>query len=250
MEVNGMALEYPEKAREFITRSAPFLAWLKEWESSLKAISLEDLVDASGGPENFAIASVDVVKGFCVKGPLASPRVGRIVKPIVSLVKKAYDLGVRKFVFTQDTHPKDSPEFREFGPHCVEGSSESEMVDELSSLPFARIFEVIPKRSIDSFLGTGLEDWLKAHNNLRMVLVVGDCTDLCVYRLAMYLKLRANVMKSDHRVVVPVRAVETYDLPVEAARSADLLPHDGDLLHLIFLYHMRLNGIEVVDVLL
>jgi hypothetical protein len=35
-------------------------------------------------------------------------------------------------------------------------------------------------------------------------------------------------------------------MPVDVARSLGILPHAGDLLHLIFLYHMALNGIEVV----
>jgi hypothetical protein len=48
------------------------------------------------------------------------------------------------------------------------------------------------------------------------------------------------------RVVVPADCVDTYDLPVAVAQSLGALPHAADLLHLIFLYHMALNGIEVV----
>jgi hypothetical protein len=33
---------------------------------------------------------------------------------------------------------------------------------------------------------------------------------------------------------------------VDVARRLGGLPHAGDLLHLIFLYHMALNGIEIV----
>ena len=35
-------------------------------------------------------------------------------------------------------------------------------------------------------------------------------------------------------------------MPVETALQLGALPHDGDLLHRIFLYSMALNGIEVV----
>jgi hypothetical protein len=48
------------------------------------------------------------------------------------------------------------------------------------------------------------------------------------------------------RIIVPENAVQTYDIPVAVAREIGALPHNGDVLHLLFLYHMRLNGIEVV----
>ena len=39
--------------------------------------------------------------------------------------------------------------------------------------------------------------------------------------------------------------VDTYDLPVETALKAGALPHDAELLHAVFLYHMNLNGVEI-----
>ena len=48
------------------------------------------------------------------------------------------------------------------------------------------------------------------------------------------------------RVIVPENAVQTYDMPVETASAIGALPHHGDFMHLVFLYHMRLNGVEVV----
>jgi hypothetical protein len=41
--------------------------------------------------------------------------------------------------------------------------------------------------------------------------------------------------------------VQTYDLPVDAAKSLGIPPHPGDLLHAVFLYHLALNGVEVVQ---
>jgi hypothetical protein len=35
-------------------------------------------------------------------------------------------------------------------------------------------------------------------------------------------------------------------MPVETAQEIGAMPHDGDLLHRIFLYQMALNGVEVV----
>ena len=47
-------------------------------------------------------------------------------------------------------------------------------------------------------------------------------------------------------VVVPADCVDTYDLPVDAAARLGVMPHEGDLMHRLFLYHMALNGVQVV----
>jgi hypothetical protein len=35
-------------------------------------------------------------------------------------------------------------------------------------------------------------------------------------------------------------------MPVERAAELGIVPHDAEFLHLVFLYHMMLNGVEVV----
>jgi len=80
-----------------------------------------------------------------------------------------------------------------------------------------------------------------------LCIVAGDCTDICVYQLAIHLKARANAQRADTAVVVPAACVQTYDLPVAAALGVGAVPHDGDLLHRVFLHHMALNGVLVVS---
>jgi hypothetical protein len=64
----------------------------------------------------------------------------------------------------------------------------------------------------------------------------------------MHLRHRANAHGlQDARVIVPIEGVETFDMPVEVALEAGAMPHDGDLLHLIFLYSMAQNGVEIVE---
>jgi nicotinamidase-related amidase len=224
--------------------SAPFLTWLTGWEAGLKSVRLSDLVAAE--PAHLAIMCTDLVVGFCYEGPLSSPRVARIVPPNAELFQKAYAAGVRHFVLTQDAHLPDAIEFGSYAPHCVAGSREAETVSELLALPFADRFTVIPKDSIDSFISTSLDAWLEAHPEVNTFIVTGDCTDICVYQLAMHLRMRANALTLQQRVVLPVDCVDTYDLSVETAQSLGILPHDGDLLHVVFLYSMALNGVEVV----
>jgi nicotinamidase-related amidase len=230
--------------KDFTRISAPFLIWLAGWEAALKSVRLGDLV--AGEPNRVALVCVDLVVGFCYEGALASPRVARIVPPIVALCQKAHAAGVRHFVLTQDSHPPDAVEFDAYAPHCVTGTREAETAPELLALSFADEFAVVPKNSINSAIGTGLDDWLEANAQVDTFIVVGDCTDLCTYQLAMHLRLRANALALRQRVILPANCVATYDLPVETAQSLGILPHDGDLLHAVFLYSMASNGVEVV----
>jgi len=230
--------------RTSIPHGLPFLAWLADWHAQLPQPGLDAAIP---DPRRAAIVSVDVINGFCHAGPLASPRVQGIIQPIVRLMTAAHAAGVRHFIVTQDTHDPDAVEFAAYPPHCVRGSDESESVPEFKALPFWRDVVVMPKNSIHSAIGTGLDAWLDAHPRVDVFLVVGDCTDLCIYQLAMHLRLRANALQTRGvRVIVPEDCVDTFDTPVETARQIGALPHDADLLHRIFLYHLALNGVEIV----
>ena len=230
-----------------LTGSKPFLSWLVEWYNSRPALRLSELVSEAGGPDSVAVMAVDVTCGFCSVGPLYSERVSRIVQPISELFIRAHLLGIRHFVLPQDAHSQDAVEFASFPAHCVRGTAEPETVPELQNLPFSALFRVIGKDSISSAIDTELDGWLSDHAQVGTFLVVGDCTDLCVHQLAMHLRLRANALNlRDVRVVVPIDGVETFDIPVDAAEEIGAMPHPGDLLHLVFLYHMAQNGVTVV----
>lgn len=225
-------------------RSKPFLRYLESWQSGLQRPKLSDVLVH---PEKTAILSVDMVKGFCTIGPLSGPRVNALVPGICRLFTSAWEQGVRQIILTQDTHDPDALEFEAFAPHCIRGTEESETIDEFKQLPFFDRMVIFEKNSISSNINTGLNAWIESHPDVDTWILVGDCTDICVYQSALFLKLQANEMHTHRRVIVPQDCVNTYDLPVETAKALKILPHDGDLLHTVFLYHMALNGIEVVQ---
>ena len=229
----------------FEEQSAQFLSALVKWESGLPDISWNDLrQDAEQG--RVALFSTDMVNGFCHEGALSSPRVKNIIPAVVAAFEGAYSIGVRDFVLPQDCHTPDALEFADFPPHCQIGTVEAETIPELAKLPFADLYNIVPKNSLSAFFDTSLATWLDAHRELSTVVILGNCTDLCVYLLALQLKLYANAYNLKTRFIVPANAVQTYDMPIETANAIGALPHDGDFLHLVFLYHMRLNGVEVV----
>lgn len=219
-----------------------FLTYLQDWVSALPALSIHQAV---AQPQHTAIISVDVIQGFCNQGPLASPRVADIIAPITQLMQQAWAMGLRHILLTQDTHEPHAVEFQQWPPHCVRGTAEAETVAEFKALPFFDQMTLFEKNSIASGLHTGLNEWLSQHPEIDTFLIVGDCTDLCTYQLAMHLRLDANARQLQRRVIVPANCVQTYHLSVETALQIGTPPHPGDLLHALFLYHMSLNGIEI-----
>lgn len=217
--------------------------FVQEWFTRLDSRSLSNVVP---GPDCAAIVSVDMVVGFCQAGSLASERLGALIPPMVHLFHHAYQHGIRHFVLLQDAHAPNTPEFQAYPPHCIRDTHETETVDGLRQLPFAHEFVTFQKNSLSPGIETGFEAWLRQRPYLQTAVVVGNCTDLCVSQVAMYLRLRANALNLDaFRVIVPAETVDTYDLPTHVAHERQIYPHPGDFFHHVLLDHLALNGIEV-----
>ena len=219
-----------------------YLKFLEKFYSGLEDFPLSRVIK---NPDNVVIVSVDVTNAFCRSGNLASQRIARIIDPIINLFDLAWESGLRNFVLLHDCHTPDAEEFDDFAPHAVCGSFESEAVDEFKALPYFSSFTIIKKNSINPAQGTIFEEWVTNHSRIDTFIVVGDCTDLCVYQTAMHLVTAANANDIDRRVVLPENCVETYDLPVDTAVELGIEPHPGEFLHRLFLHHMHLNGVEI-----
>lgn len=212
-----------------------FLRQLAEWQAQLSPEPLSRLVEEAGGPGGVAILVVDMIRGFASEGPLASPRVGALSGPIARLLERAHAAGVRALYQFCDQHDPEAREFAAYPAHCVRGSRETELVPELAGLPFAAEYEQVAKNCLSSVWAG---DWFPAAaRRFRRFVVVGDCTDLCVYHTAMPIKLYRDQHQLEYEVLVPARLVDTYDAP----------GHPGDLFHKLFLYHMAMNGVRVVE---
>jgi len=224
-------------------KTKDYLALIDDFHGSLEKVSIGDVME---DPGKTAILPVDVTNAFCRMGNLASERVATIIDPIVELFKIARDKGLKDIVLIQDCHTPEAEEFGAFAEHAVCGTEEAEAVDEIKDLPFYDKLVIIEKNSIDPSQNTDFDAWLAAHPDKDVFIVVGDCTDLCVYQLAMHLRTFANANDKDWRIIVPEVCVDTYDLPVETAEEVGAVAHPADLMHKLFLHHMHLNGIEIV----
>lgn len=226
--------------------SGPFLDYLETWQQGLSPAAISDCISAAGGPEHVGIFCVDVINGFCHEGPLHSDRVRSIIAPIRRLFTAAYDAGIRHFVLPQDSHSPQAAEFAAYPPHCIRDTSESLTVPELANLPFASIFTIIEKNAVHAGVATTLNAWLDSHPEITTFLVVGDCTDICTYHLALHLKFRANAADRLDTVLIPADCVATYDTPLPVAQQFGIPAHPAALYHPLFLYSMAQNGIRIV----
>lgn len=232
-----------QKPSNIKKNSGAFLDFLDHWFSGLPVVTLQSLLSEYSSDQT-ALVSVDVVNGFCKEGNLASPRVGAIVEPVVALFETARNAGIEHYLLLQDSHPQGSKEFEVYPPHCREGSHEAKAVKELLDLSYSNQFQTILKKTIHPGQETEFREWLLKHAHLRQFIVVGDCTDICVYLLALFLKTWHVQRDLSASIIVPADCVDTYDVPVDP--QSDILPHPADLLHPIFLYHMQLNGVRIV----
>ena len=156
------------------------------------------------------ILVVDMVRGFHDVGNLANPRVAKIIPHIENLLSKALTYG-DNVIFLKDFHKSNDKEFKMFPPHCIRGTMETELVDELKK--FEKYGLVINKTRYSGFYNTPLANVLNVHKP-ETVVVVGVCTDICVLHTV------ADLRNRDYTVVVPLDCVETYDAPGHSAEES------------------------------
>jgi nicotinamidase-related amidase len=212
---------------DFIKGSAETLGEIFDILQKLPALRLKDL-----RAKQTALVIIDMVNGFAREGALKSPRIEKLIPEIVKLSKQCDEFGISKLVFA-DCHTAASPEFDVYPVHCMTGTCEGEVVDEIKE---AGGYTLISKNSTNGFLEEQFRKWLLENHAVDTFVIAGDCTDICVQQFAVTLKTWFNMKNRKVRVIVPVNAVETYDLGL----------HNADLMNVMALYNMTTNGIEVV----
>ena len=136
---------------------------------------------------------VDMLKGFLEKGNLANPDAKWIVPNIVDLLKRKKEQGWRIF-FLADNHKKNDLEFLAFPEHCVEGTEETDVINELSE--FVTCCNYIPKTRYSGLFRTNLESLLE-YQKPEEIIIVGVYADICVLYTA------AGLRNLDYKVTIP-----------------------------------------------
>jgi len=151
---------------------------------------------------------VDMVNGFIREGVMSSKNIERIIPGIKLLVRRTlYEDG--SVAFIKDTHDENSLEFKKFPPHCIKGTSECELVNELK--PYEKDALVYEKNSTSTIFAPNFLKDIDSMKNLKEVTVVGCCSDICVLNLVIPLINYFDQNDREVKVNVYSNYIETYD---------------------------------------
>jgi len=168
------------------------------------AVTRDDDHQAARRDSCRAVIVVDMQKGFMTPdGALYCGDAARqIIEPVRRRVEAEKAAGAAIF-FTRDCHRPDDREFEMFPVHCVEGSGEDDIIDELADLAGAA--RLINKRRYSAFFETDLAEQLIELGPTEVV-VMGVCTDICVLHTV------AGLRSRDYPVEVPADGVTSFDV--------------------------------------
>lgn len=213
------------------------IKFLEQIDNEFKNVETLDINSFEQGKEitkdNTAIIVVDMVKGFYNEGALKNDKVEEIINPMVNFLTKVKEYNK---VFFIDSHDEKSAEFLSYPKHCINGTTESELIDELIDFSKNKKSVILRKNSINGFHSDRFKNWIDNNKQIDNLIIVGVCTDICVKTLAISLKTYFNEINQYKRIIVPKNMVETYDAPF----------HNRDFTNLVAFYEMRSNGIEIV----
>ena len=180
------------------------------------------------------VINIDMVVGFCEKGALADPGIKRAIPYQIERLEEAKNDPEAEIVFVEEDHDENCEEFNFFPPHCIRGTEECDVVDELKE--YEEDAFVIKKNSTSGIFVKDFEELLEAAKNLEKIELQGCCTDLCVMNLAIPLRNYFNQHNRNVDIEVYEETIETYNIPEI---------HERDEYNKWAFKFMELNGIKV-----
>lgn len=156
------------------------------------------------------LINVDMVNGFVKKGAMADSYIQNIIPEHIKLMKQIQEKQ-EAMAIIKDTHKENCREFNRYPEHCVEGTEEAQLVEELGQ--FEKDAFVYQKNSTSTIYAPNFIEDIEKMINLKEVIIIGCCTDICVLNLAIPLQNYFDQKDRDIKITIPKNAVETYDAP-------------------------------------
>lgn len=177
---------------------------------------------------------VDMVNGFINCGVMHDRHIGKIVPTCRDYLMMFLNHQQDVIAFV-DAHNENDQEFNKYPIHCLAGSYESELVDELKL--YREHIRVFPKDSTDGLVAESFKDFRTGLRNYDEIVIIGCCTDICVLQLANGLLKDKNDLKLNYQIIVPIDGCETFDTP----------EHSRIIYNQSALLEMKNKGILVVE---
>lgn len=150
---------------------------------------------------------IDMVNGFVKEGNLADEKINKITPSIISLIKEFISEGEPIITF-RDSHSIDDPEMKDYPVHCLKGTYESLLIDEL--VPYKDHFIDIEKNTTNGFETNTFKNYIK-NNYFDEIIVTGCCTDICVETFSSSLQKYIVNKKLETKIIVIENCVYTFD---------------------------------------
>lgn len=151
---------------------------------------------------------VDMVNGFIKSGNMADPYINHITPKLITMIEK-FILDDEGIFFIKDTHEIGCKEFEKFPVHCLKGTYEANLIDELKGYEkYGRSYE---KNSTSAIFAPYFMEDLRRMKNLNEVFITGCCSDICDINLAIPLINYFDENNMDVIVHVPSNLIETYN---------------------------------------
>ncbi len=178
---------------------------------------------------------IDMNNGFCDNNcNLGDETIKNIVPYIQELIEDNIAKGEALFI-VNDNHSNTSVELKRFLPHC-DNEYESKTIKELATYE-KYATKIFSKNSTCALFAKGVIETLLAMPSLKKVIITGCCTDICIMNFAVALRNFFDELNLDIEIVVPMNAVETYNLPSI---------HDRDEYNALGFKVMAQNGIKLI----
>jgi nicotinate phosphoribosyltransferase len=183
--------------------------YIVDLSAKLRQLKLTMLQKSSLSAKRELLVIIDMVNGFVKYGALHDKDIGNITPSIIKLVEQ-FKNNNQQVISFQDTHDPDDEEFKTFPPHCIEGTGECDLVDELSA--YEKHIMVFGKKTTNGMDNPAIKQFFE-RNKFDEITLTGCCTDICVQQFALalidFLK-QANIKS---KVIVPADCVATFNSP-------------------------------------
>ncbi len=156
------------------------------------------------------LINVDMVNGFAKKGAMADSYIEHTIPEHIKLMDQIKEKE-EAIAIIKDNHKENCREFNRYPTHCVEGTEEAELVDELKQ--FEEEALVYLKNSTSTMYAPNFLEDIDKMINLKEIIIIGCCTDICILNLAIPLQNYFDQEDRDIKITIPKNAVETYNAP-------------------------------------
>lgn len=179
---------------------------------------------------------VDMVNGFIKEGAMADPYINTITPEVKRLIEEFIENKNGEIIAFCDSHTMQSEEFKDYPVHCLKGTKESELIEELQE--YKENIIIFEKDTTNGFESEEYRKFIEEkQDEYDEIVVAGCCSDICVLNYVLSQKKDFDEKQSNVTITVPVNAIETFDGPGHKRSEANQYA----------VAKMLQNGIHIVD---